>query len=425
MKPSGMKFLTISFFTASTFGLSACVKPNKSEVKNAFLENSNTDPVHFERNFFTNTNIAFERRLNELPLSGSISEAWSDTYLPNVWAGAAMRWYGDNNLGNMDKPTHRADMWTYNTHSAAELKQFSIEQLKKLSPAEKFDILLSRYDYPLTALERKRTTVNDQDWEGVCNGWSTAALKYSEPAPVTIVNREGVMVPFASSDIKSLLMLQQYFISSFPRYAILGDRCDSPSHANAIELKQPGALSGHSLDACTDANAGAFHLVVTNMIGRLKKGLVFDVDRDEEVWNQPVYKYESAILLKTAQTARVSTSVWYAEELMPEWLPFIANRKNAVVKATYNYTLELSPEGKIIGGKWLEGTNREGKTDPVYHPDFVWYGDGEQSQYSMQNFETKNGIYRPQLPIDFGAVVDLWAVSAGKTANFRGLAKFN
>jgi hypothetical protein len=242
---------------------------------------------------------------------------------------------------------------------------------------------------------------------------------------VTLINREGIMVPFGSSDIKSLLMLQQYFVSSFPRYAILGDRCDNSTLAKAVALKQPAALSGDSLDACSDANAGAFHLVVTNMLGRLKKGLVFDVDRDEEVWNQPVYKYESRILEKSAQTARVSTTVWYAEELMPEWLPFIPNKRNAVVQATYNYILELSADGKITGGKWLEGTNRDGKTEPVYHPDFVWYGDGEQTQYTMQKFDTKTGIHMSQLPIDFGAVVDLWAVSTGKTANFRGLVKFN
>ncbi len=417
--------ILISTFLCSALFSVACKKNTQTGVKNAFVENTSTDPVFFEKQFFKTTNIQFERTLERLPLAGEIAEAWADTYLPNVWAGAAMRWYGDSGLGNMEHPIPRPDMWTYKLYTAAELQQLPIEQLKKLSPAEKFDILMGRYDYPLTNVERARTSAKDADWEGVCNGWATAAVKYSEPAPVTLINKDGVMLPFASSDIKSLLMVHQYFVDTFPRYAILGDRCQDDSVAKAVFNGNKDVLDGHSLDACSDANAGAFHLVVTNMLGRLKKGLVFDVDRDAEVWNQPVYKYESTILERTPQKARVSTKVWYAEELMPEWFPFVANRRNSVVQATYNYNLELSPEGKITGGTWLDGSDRDGNSQPVYHPDFVWFGDGETSHYFKQKFETKTGFYQTQLPIDFGGVIDLWAVATGKAPNFRGLAKFN
>ena len=47
---------------------------------------------------------------------------------------------------------------------------------------------------------------------------------------------------------------------------------------------------------CEDTNAGAFHVVLTNFVGRKNRSFIIDKTRDLEVWNQPVYGYESKIL---------------------------------------------------------------------------------------------------------------------------------
>jgi len=323
----------------------------------------------------------------------------------------------------MDIPTPRPDMWSYKLNSLEELKKLNLESLKQLSPAEKFDILMSRYEYPLTNVERKRTDPNHQLWEGTCNGWTTAALKFSEPPPVSITNKEGIVVPFGSSDIKSLLMLHQFFIESYKRYAILGERCENVATPK-METFLPKMLSEDAVDSCSDSNAGAFHLVLTNMIGRLKKGLVFDVDRDSEVWNQPVYRYSSRVIQRTPTSALINTRVWYAEEEMPKWEPLTINKKNAEVMATYNYEVELNSKGEITGGKWKDGQGVDYKMHRTYHPDFVWYADGEETDYKIDTFTDKfKNKYTINSPVDFGAIVELWELSVGKNINFRGLSR--
>lgn len=414
-----IKRIILAYLTLGS--LSGCLMSHESQLQNSFAALLSSDPVHFEREFFKTENKTFERRLSELPQEGALPTAWSDTFLPNRWGGGAVRWYKDTKLGDMDLPTSRPDMWTYKLNSLNELKKLSLESLKLLSPAEKFDILMGRYEYPLTNVERKRTDSNHQIWEGTCNGWSTAALKFSEPPPVSITNKDGIVVAFGSSDIKSLLMLHQYFIERYKNYAILGERCENVATPK-MELYFPKMLSEDSVDACSDSNAGAFHLVLTNMIGRLKKGLVFDVDRDSEVWNQPVYRYSSRVIQRTPTSALINTRVWYAEEEMPNWEPLTINKKNAEVMATYNYEVELNSKGEIIGGKWKDGQAVDYKMHRTYHPDFIWFADGEETNYKLDTFTDKfKNKYRITMPIDFGAIVELWELSVGKKFNFRGM----
>ncbi len=46
----------------------------------------------------------------------------------------------------------------------------SLDDLKILSPAEKYDIYVGRYDYPTVQSEWKRTNPEDAHWEGLCHG---------------------------------------------------------------------------------------------------------------------------------------------------------------------------------------------------------------------------------------------------------------
>jgi hypothetical protein len=97
-----------------------------------------------------------------------------------------------------------------------------------------------------------------------------------------------------------------------------------------------------------------------------------DVSRDEEVWNQPVYKYEVNIEAEqppsdgaapgTVKEVLVRNQVTYSLESVSQWNPVIGTDYNNFNAMEYNYRLELNSQGEILGGEWLD----------IPRPDFVW-----------------------------------------------------
>jgi len=152
--------------------------------------------------------------------------------------------------------------------------------------------------------------------------------------------------------------------------------------------------------ACSDTNAGAFHIVMANQLGIMKEGFLMDKTRDAEVWNQPVYKFDSEIKgyeipsgnasPGTVKMANVVSNLYYADDTDYGWtfwnpsLSGIFNLKayftsfmdeynkyqdmlisegdldarkeypeHVLAHAHYEYKLELDRDNKIIGGQWL------------------------------------------------------------------------
>ena len=154
-----------------------------------------------------------------------------------------------------------------------------------------------------------------------------------------------------------------------------GDSLNSPSNRDALR------------PACRDVNPGAFHIVLGTLIGLHSKGFVADVDRFNDVWNQPVTAYESEAIasypltkidLKNGVTKKilVKTKMIYGEELQfynEEALndgeinfvskePVTGTIAQAFRSKNYEYILELNKSGEIIGGEWLSETR----------PDMIW-----------------------------------------------------
>jgi hypothetical protein len=284
--------------------------------------------------------LALKARLETKP--------WSDSYWPSKEGGIAARWNEAN-----------SNPFTYVSPTREQVASYTREQLAALSPAEKYDILLGRYDYPLVKSERARTSPNDPHWAGLCHGWAPAALHYKEPAAVTLKNADGVSVPFGSSDVKALLTFYQGQMAQ-TRTRFLASRCN-------IDLaKNPGSAQ---LRECRDTNAGAFHVVLTNLLSR-GEGFIADVTRDLEVWNQPVYAFSTQVIREQAPSAGaapgtvrevvVQTQIRYGMEIEANWAPLGLNQTSA--SRTYVYRLELDSAGKIIGGEWLTEDR----------PDFLW-----------------------------------------------------
>lgn len=319
----------------------------------------------------------------QLPMSGNQLDdryGWSETYWPSNVGGIAYRW---------SSPTPQP--FKYKLNSKADLQKMSLEQLSQLSPAEMYDIAMGDYNYTLTKKTLGRFSTRDLWWEGICHGWSQAATNYPEPAKVIVSNADGIRVPFGSSDVKALLAMHEAY-NYGGAFSFTGRRCkvsgkvegegdDRDSNPNP-----PSEELANSPD-CKDVNAGAFHVVITNMLGIHGRGFVADIDRYNDVWNQPITSYNSSVLGEEAITAsdaasgiarrvRVKTNMTYGEELK-FYTPELAasGARNFVSKEPvtgtvhqefrvkpYEYILEIDTAGKIVGGTWVSGTR----------PDFMW-----------------------------------------------------
>jgi hypothetical protein len=340
---------------------------------------AHNNPAQF--NVITGSNMIATFR--DLPLKAKLIDdrlGWSETYWPSNRGGIAYRW-------NSPHPEN----FHYKLKTQEELAKMSLTELSELSPAELYDIAEGDYSYTLTKLALSRVTPHDLWWEGICHGWSLAAANYPEPAKVVITNKDGIKVPFGSSDVKGLLAMHDAYNSS-GIYARVGERCSAhgkvPGEGDARDSNTaPPPVEEAEADNCRDTNAGAFHIVLTNMIAIHSKGFVADVDRYNDIWNQPVTGYESSIVEITPASAdemssgiekhvHMKTKMTYGEELQFFTHELEAQgRKNFVSKdpvtgtehqefrsKDYEYILELDEAGRIVGGVWISATR----------PDFIW-----------------------------------------------------
>ena len=307
--------------------------------------NENNDPKLLRAQFKT--------ALGDLPLTGKTrNRPWSDSYWPNFQGGLANRWNDPN----------YPDPFKYTLNDETNVRKMSPEQLRQLSPAEKYDIFMGDFEYPLVKMERSRTSPDDPGWFGLCHGWAPASLNFAEPKPTVVKGPSEIEIPFGSSDIKALLTFAQ---QSGTNTRVMGERCN----ADLISNPEKGRDS-----ACRDVNAGSFHIALTNLIGIAGRGFVAEIARGQEVWNQPVYAFTSKIVDQsddipagsapgTAKIAHLSTSMSYVAEVGAHWdnpLPVTDVADDPAV--ILEYSVELDATGAIIGGEW---TTED-------HPDFLW-----------------------------------------------------
>lgn len=346
----------------------------------AFAEKWDVHNNPFSFKSFLNANVI--TRLSELPSKARLDDerlAWSETYWPSNKGSIAYRWNSPD-----PQPFH------FRLNSKSDVLAMSLEQISQLSPAELYDISQGDYNYTLTKKVLSLVSPKDLWWEGICHGWSLAAASYPEPAKVIVTNPDGVRVPFGSSDVKALLSMHEAY-NSRGLYVRVGERCSAHG-------KVPGEASSHDgpqtmpapevaeSDICRDINAGSFHIVLTNLIGIHSKSFVADIDRFNDIWNQPILGYESQILqeapatsaqmqLGIAKTVRVLTVMSFGDELTfpgnastsgqrhyVSKEPITGTVDHAIGTRKYEYILELNQNGEIVGGEWVS----------ITRPDFLW-----------------------------------------------------
>lgn len=326
------------------------------------------------------TNLTGKRittQFNALPLKAELSNThyiWSDTFWPANKGGIAYRWNAEPNPQN----------FKYRMLSKNEVMSARLSDLEKLSPAEKYDIFMGNYNYPLTKKVLSMNSPRDLWWEGICHGWAQAAVMHIEPARNDLKNADGVVVPFGSTDVKGLLDLYYAKVHQTNKRFQIGRRCKVtgkvPGEGDRRDrvTAEPSSRQRNSSD-CADINAGAFHLALANMIGIQDMGMVVEIDRYRDVWNQPVGKYESKIVgrvqTRNGFKVRMRTLMTYGEELnllTPEERndeggfmsmdPVSGTPNNTTRAREYEYYVELDTNGNVTGGEWISNTR----------PDFIW-----------------------------------------------------
>ena len=296
---------------------------------------------------------SYENNFQILESSGSISgKLWSDTYWPSQEGGAAWRWQFGKAAVSGGVATNP---YSYQLYSGKQLAKMSDAQINQLSPAEKFDIVTGRYDYPTVMREKRRAQPTAQKWFGLCHAVAAVTALYQEPQTQQVETEIGNrtrLVTFYASDIKALLALSVDQTSAhYGSY--LGMRCDT-ANSNYAE--------------CWDTNPASFYIAMTNMVGALKKTIIMDIDRGPEVWNSVVQSY-SSVLTRRAQISENASPQTVREvrvDMTVKHTIGVAPNKQAVgpsFKSTlYSFTLELDEDDNIVGGEWLSKER----------PDMLW-----------------------------------------------------
>lgn len=328
--------------------------------------------------------------------SGSVEvRPWSDDYWP-VYKGVLGARYMDLEFSFIFSWKDAFDYVKERSAKEAFVLK-SPEAINRLSPSEKFDLLLSADQFPLTNAmwaQGKYYSDNSEDgevetWMGICHGWAAASYMVKRPQKyIEVVAFDGkTPIRFYPSDLKSLASLL-WSSSPFQTYFI-GSRCSQ---------KDPRVGDDERIldQECFDTNPSSFHLALANGIGRYKRSFIMDATYDYEVWNQPIisyqYKYFDPISLDPTfkfkdaivpideyQNDRfknyrssgvkfivgISLEVEYAAESSPSHDETDVGQADSSTTAYYFYDLELDSNYNIIGGEWY---NR-------IHPDFLWTPD--------------------------------------------------
>ncbi len=302
----------------------------------AFATDYYNDPMRIDANF--------ETRFAALPTMGSAKRLpWTDTYWPKNKGGIAYRWQTDE-----------SHTYTSPTYDAA--LEMSEEALAKLSPTEKYDLYAGNKAYTLTHRIKAENRKEETDWQGYCHGWTQASIHFDEPQPVVMTNADGLRIPFGSSDIKALLTYFQ------------GEVVHSQFSVEQLPFKQEVTMIGSlctsnksSDPACADVNPGAFHVIMTNMVGIRSEAFGIDATTTAQKWNQPVHTYASQVLERwipetedpnIVEAVGVRSAVTYTAEIEPQWQATTGTSLHSDHTKTYHYVLYLDSEKKITGGEW-------------------------------------------------------------------------
>jgi len=220
---------------------------------------------------------ALEYNLDKLPAKGQAKQIpWTGSYWPTAYDNINYRWDGSSS----DSPAMKYQKAFGGTNVEDMVSKYHGIDSMTSSKTCTATSQCSRSDGEICAKRTGKTSGRCiPTWFGICHGWTPAAILFAEPKHPVVKNG----VTFKINDLKALASLAHDKTST----KFISLRCDTTNRANAMNFDKYGRPSD---EACRDTNAGSFHLLVANFLG---KGKAFAEDRtlDAEVWNQPLRGY--------------------------------------------------------------------------------------------------------------------------------------
>ncbi|MES2525510.1 MAG: hypothetical protein V4598_00420 [Bdellovibrionota bacterium] len=310
------------------------------------------------------------------------------------------------------------------------------KDLAKLAPSEKYDLILGDTSFDLTNRvweysERwgkgKKweflTKIELPDgyripesskfmalWEGICHGWALGAGYTPRPEKTIFITLpNGKKMAVYPNDIKALASLMWANSNIQDNVLFEGNRCnkknpDQDKYGRFIDTE----ISGDDttlIPRCADVHPGIFHTTVVNVIGIEGRPIVLDHNPKLPIANQPVGGYElnyfnpktgkdgtlgeSMMSVReygdkdpyqinrnpeTAYIVGVAMNIKYIDWELPKKKETNTPADDKLVDYKFNYDLEISASGKIVGGQWR--VSKKGGTglfkQSTNQPDYFW-----------------------------------------------------
>jgi len=360
-------------------------------------------------NRFVNSDHAYRSLLeyqSSVGFSGQTAyQPWSSTYWP-LDQGMAAFAYAEKGRHPHSLESSLMDFNSRNETFSSKLERNVIDNktIDTMSPSEKYDLYLGDTSFSLTnsiwqsLLEHEKTAKSQsiKDWEGICHGWSPAAVYMKRPLKKFTINSvdDKFSIPFYPDDIKALESLLWANSLIQDESIVEGIRCDTNGPRTDYG-------SGKVLRTrCKGVNPGIWHLIVLGLIGEKHMGFVINKNNNIEIWNQPAagfdFNYynpktettgrleEVSIPVKsfddrfasfrdpnTAYIVGVDMYFSYINETEPSHDETDAPSNDSVSKMHMKYQLELDAGYHVLGGEWASTTDQDRRYIPNY-PAFVW-----------------------------------------------------
>ncbi len=155
------KILLIGLFLLGGCGKPITEKNEPKKFQNAIMQGVSEDLI---------LDINMSLNFDLLPLSGETRDK------EKFWSGDS--WRLSRGAINFRWNSSEQESFNYLSPTSREASVMSQDELKKLSPAEKYDLLMGRYDYPLKYEVDSLSRTVVESWEGLCHGWAGASLNH-------------------------------------------------------------------------------------------------------------------------------------------------------------------------------------------------------------------------------------------------------
>ena len=454
-------------------------------------------------------NAKMTKMLGHAPLVTSINDAeaqhldrgaakfqpWSGSYWPDINGGIANHYRNHGKLGAEINFLMRHGVAKGRLNRDADHVESYIQSWvdnddedrinQKLSPAEKYDLLLGDTDFTFTnavkdeadfrdqyRLATKRAESGDDQesegddnsfyeddvstykkyddtvqyrywrqksgslayWSGICDGWSPASIYLPRPEKsVTVTGALGNKITFYPDDLKALgsyLFARTntpYFHTM--DYQMAGHKCDPKGTPDTDS-------DGYVIDIrCNDVDPGVWHLSLLNRIGKDGMGFIMDVDNNIKINNHPIASYSVAYYNPiTGRDGALKSSIVNLEDVSDGY----SVRRNPKAK----FLVGVKSNVKFMYYIWPEGnrdSSSDGKSeDKIKDKDYVYDLEldanynilgGEWGNRSKENGRKVKYVDQPDFiwmaaPNKLPYSEESWAAVAGQTIDFNNSRPF-